>query len=285
VKESALQLTLADRWILSRFSNAIKDVTRNFKTYRFNEAANALYHFAWNEYCDWYLELAKSRWAEDASPEDRRAARWVAWKVLDGILRMLHPFMPFMTEEVWQALPHEGECLATAAWPRARKAWLDAAAEKEIGFLQELVVAVRNLRAENNIAPGRRVPVVVRGSAAQLDLVERLSAQIQPLARIEKLTISREGARPPVAASSVVAGAEVFLPLEGLVDLDEERARLTRETDKLLTDLEGTRKKLRNVDFLKKARPDVVEREKNRLAQLEETLEKLRRAQTALLGT
>jgi len=285
VKESALQLALADRWILSRFSNAIKDVTRNFKTYRFNEAANALYHFAWNEYCDWYLELAKSRWAEDASPEDRRAARWVAWKVLDGILRMLHPFMPFMTEEVWQALPHEGECLATAAWPRARKAWLDAAAEKEIGFLQELVVAVRNLRAENNIAPGRRVPVVVRGSAAQLDLVERLSAQIQPLARIEKLTISREGARPPVAASSVVAGAEVFLPLEGLVDLDEERARLTRETDKLLTDLEGTRKKLRNVDFLNKARPDVVEREKNRLAQLEETLEKLRRAQTALLGT
>ncbi len=282
VRESGLRLSLADRWILSRYAHAVKDVTRNLKTYRFNEAANALYHFAWNDVCDWYLEMAKPRWADDAEAEDRRAARWVAWKVLDGILRLLHPFMPFVTEEIWQAIPHDGECLATAAWPKAKRAWFDAEAERQVGFLQGIVVAVRNLRVESGLAPGKRVPVVVRGTPEQLDLVERLAGQIRPLARIESLRVSRDGSRPPVAASAVVAGAEVFVPLEGLMDLDEERARLAREAARLLDDLELSRKKLRNQDFLAKARPEVVERERQRLAGLEETLEKLKRAQESL---
>jgi len=288
-RESQLRLTLADRWILSRFAHAVKNTTRYLKTYRFNEAANTVYHFAWNEYCDWYLEMAKPRWGYEEGVtltpdqlEDRRAARWVAWKVLDGILRLLHPFMPFVTEEVWQALPHDGEMLATAGWPRSRSAWLDPEAEHQVAFLKELVVAVRNLRVENGLPVGRPVPVTIRGSAEQLDLVERLASQIQPLARIEPLTVSRDGARPTVAASAVVMGAEVFLPLEGLVDLDEERARLAREAAKLLGDLENTKKKLRNQDFLNKARPEIVEKERVRLAALEETLDKLKRAQESL---
>ncbi len=290
VKESHLELTLADRWILSRLANATKDVTRNLKTYRFAEAAQAVYHFAWNEYCDWYLEMAKPRWAladkgETITPKERvdlRTARWVAWKVLDGILRLLHPFMPFVTEELWQAIPHDGDTLALAAWPRAKKAWLDAGAEREVEFLQAIVVAVRNLRVESKIAPGRAVPVVVRGEAAQLDLIERLENQLKPLARIETLTLARDGSRPKVAASAVVGGAEVFLPLEGLIDLDEERMRLAREAERLLNDLEGVKKKLRNQDFLAKAKQEIVQKERERLAQLEETLEKLKKAQESL---
>jgi valyl-tRNA synthetase len=282
VRESMLDLTLSDRWILSRFANAVKDTTRYLKTYRFNEAANTVYHFAWGDYCDWYLEMAKPRWAEDADPADRLTARWVAWKVLDGILKLLHPFMPFVTEEIWQAIPHDGELLAVAPWPGAKRSWFDADAEQRISFLQELVVAVRNLRVEVGLPAGRRVPLVVRGNEAQLDLVDRLGEQVCSLARIEELKLSRDGSRPPVAASMVVRGVEVFLPLEGLIDLDEERTRLAREVDKLLTDLETTKKKLRNQDFLTKARVDVVEREKQRLASLEETLEKLHRAQATL---
>ncbi|NOT32656.1 MAG: valine--tRNA ligase [Candidatus Eisenbacteria bacterium] len=290
VRESQLRMTLADRWILSRYANAVKDTTRNLKTYRFNEAANTLYHFAWNEYCDWYLEMAKSRWAlaergDAMTPEERndlRTVRWVSWRVLDGILRMLHPFMPYVTEEIWQALPHDGEYLATAAWPRATASRFDAEAERQIAFLQELVVAVRNLRAENGLPPGKLVPLVVRGTPAQLALVESLASQIQPLARIETLTVSLDGARPSVAASAIVQGCELFLPLEGLIDLAEERGRLAREADKLLTDLEGCRKKLRNQDFLNKAKPEIVEREKLRLADLEETLDKLKKAQSSL---
>jgi len=143
-------------------------------------------------------------------------------------------------------------------------------------------VAVRNLRIENGLAPGKKVPLTVRGSADQLDLIEGLAGQIRALARIESLTVSRDGTRPSVAASGVVRGAEIFLPLEGLIDLSEERARLTREADKLFRDLESSRKKLRNQDFLNKARPDVVERERQHLAMLEESLEKLRRAQESL---
>jgi valyl-tRNA synthetase len=290
VKESQLRLTLADRWILSRFANATKDVTRNLKTYRFAEAIQGVYHFAWNEYCDWYLEMAKPRWAladlGDAMTEEQRAdlrtARWVSWKVLDGILRLLHPFMPFVSEELWQAIPHDGDTLALAAWPKAKKSWFDAQTEREVSFLQGVVVAVRNLRAESKIPPGKPVPVMVRGGKAQLELLDKLRAQVMPLARIEALTLSRDGARPQVAASAIVEGAEIFLPLEGLVDLDEERARLAREAEKLLTDLEGVKKKLRNQDFLRKAKPDIVQRENERLVQLEETLEKLKRAQASL---
>jgi valyl-tRNA synthetase len=290
VKESQLRLTLADRWILSRFANATKNVSRNLKTYRFAEALQGVYQFAWTEYCDWYLEMAKPRWAladrgEDMTAEQRddlRTARWVSWRVLDGILRLLHPFMPFVSEELWQALPHDGETLAQAAWPKAKSSWLDAQVEREVAFLQGVVVAVRNLRAESKIPPGRAVPVVVRGGAAQLDLLDKLRAQLLPLARIETLTLSRAGRRPQVAASAVVEGAEVFLPLEGLIDLDEERARLAREAQKLLTDLEGVKKKLRNQDFLRKAKPEIVQRENERLGQLEETLEKLQRAQQSL---
>ena len=202
--------------------------------------------------------------------------------MLDGILRLLHPFMPFVTEEIWQALPHDGELLATTSWPRVKSAWLDAEAERQIAFVMDLVVAVRNLRVENSIPPGKRVPVIVRGTPEQLDLVERLGGQIRSLAKIETLTPSRDGSRPTVAASAVVRGAEVFLPLEGLVDLEEERARLARDAAKLMSDLESVKKKLRNQDFLAKARPEIVEKERARLTALEETLDKLKRAQESL---
>jgi valyl-tRNA synthetase len=143
---------------------------------------------------------------------------------------------------------------------------------------------VRNLRAENKVAPGRPVQVIVRGTPEQLELVEKLVDQIRPLARIESLTLARNGARPKVAASAVVQGAEVFLPLEGLIDLDAERERLVKEADRLMRDLEGTRRKLSNSDFLAKAKPEVMERERQRLTQLEETLAKLKRAQESLHG-
>src|SRR5262245_53443587 len=286
LREGQLALTLVDRWILSRFANAVKDITRNLKTYRLNEAANALYHFVWDDFCDWYLEMVKPRWTDEGNgagdPHDRLVARWVAWKVLDGILRLLHPFMPFVSEELWQAIPHDGETLALAAWPTAKRSWFNAEAERQVAFLQQFVVAVRNLRAEVGLPPGKRVPGLVRAAGERASLIDALAPQIQALARIETITQLKDSSRPRVAASAVVEGVEVFLPLEGLIDVDEERARLTREADKLLTDLENTRKKLRNQDFLTKARADVVERERQRLIQLEETLEKLKRAQESL---
>jgi len=273
----------ADRWILSRSAATIVAVDEAMRQYAFGDATQLLYEAIWNEYCDWAVELAKTRLADETLTQaERETTWWTLVDVLDCYLRLLHPFMPFVTEELWQAIPHDGETLALASWPKAKKSWFDAGVEREVTFLQDVVVAVRNLRVEQKIAPGKSVPVVVRGTPEQLDLLERLQSQLLPLARIESLTLARDGSRPAVAASAVVEGAEVFLPLAGLIDLDEERARLAREAEKLLTDLESVKKKLRNQDFLAKARPEIVEKEHVRLAQLEETLEKLKKAQQSL---
>jgi len=284
-RDSQLQPQLADRWILSRYANCVKDTTRFLKTYRFNDAANAVYRFAWHEYCDWYLEMVKPRWSDEGArvdPAGAHTARVVAYRVLDGILHLLHPFMPFLTEEIWQSIPHAGESITVSPWPKAKKAWFDAQAESDMGLLMEIVTAVRNLRAEMNLPPARSVPVAIRADARVAALIDANRELLAPLARIESWTVGTRTTRPGVAASAVVRGVEVWLPLAGLVDLDQERLRLAREADRVLSDLESTRRKLMNQDFLAKAKKEVVERERQKLGQLEETVAKLKRAEEAL---
>jgi len=284
-----LKLTLADRWILSRYANCVKDVTRNLKTYRLSEAAQALYQFTWHEFCDWYLEMIKPRWtpSSDGSLPDAKdalAAQVTASRVLDGILHLLHPFMPFVTEEIWQALPRDGETITTSPWPKAKKAWFDARAEEDVAFLQDIVTAIRNMRSEMNLPPAKVVSALVKADGDALALLEANRAILGPLARVGEWTLGPLAQRPGVAASAVVRGVEVWIPLAGLIDVDAERARLTREVDKALGDLEGTKKKLMNQDFLAKARPDVVQREKDRLELLDQTVAKLNKALDALRG-
>ena len=190
--------------------------------------------------------------------------------------------MPFLTEEVWQAIPHQGESITIAPWPKAKKAWFDAAAEADMALLMDLVVCVRNLRAEMNLPPAKMVPVVVRAEAKPSETIRANRELLAPLARVDQWTISTDATRPGVAASAVVRGMEVWLPLAGLVDLDAERMRLAREADRILGELENTRKKLMNQDFLTKAKKEVVERERQKLEQLEETVAKLKRAEEAL---
>jgi valyl-tRNA synthetase len=285
VRDSQLKLTLADRWILSRYATCVKDVTRNLKTYRLSEAAQALYQFTWHEFCDWYLEMIKPRWTPPLADEkDTVAARVTAWRVLDGILHLLHPFMPFVTEEIWQSLPHQGDTITTSPWPKAKKAWFDARAEEDVAFLQDVVTSIRNMRSEMNLPPSKLVPAVVKAEGDALALLEANRAVLGPLARVGEWTLGPDAQRPGVAVSAVARGVEVFIPLAGLIDVDAERARLTREVDKAFGDLEGTKKKLMNQDFLAKARPDVVQREKDRLELLDQTVAKLNKALDALRG-
>ena len=289
VRDSQFKLTLADRWILSRYATCVKDVTRNLKIYRLSEAAQALYQFTWHEFCDWYLEMIKPRWTPDAEghlpdAKDALAARVTAYRILDGILHLLHPFMPFVTEEIWHALPHAGETITTSPWPKAKKAWTDVQAEEDVAFLQDVVTAIRNMRSEMNLPPAKTVPAVIKADGSALALLEANRAVLGPLARVGEWTLGPDVKRPGVAASAVVRGVEVWIPLAGLIDVDAERTRLTREVDKVLGDLEGTKKKLMNQDFLAKARPDVVQREKDRLELLDQTVAKLNKALEALKG-
>ncbi|MGH7726401.1 MAG: valine--tRNA ligase [Candidatus Eiseniibacteriota bacterium] len=282
VRESRLRISMADRWILSRYAHCVKDVTRNLKTYRLSEAAQALYQFTWHEYCDWYLEMIKPRWAEGADPEDQLTARVIAWRVLDGILHLLHPFMPFVTEEIWQSIPHTGETIMLSPWPKSKKAWIDTSAEDRIGFLKEVTVAIRNIRSEMNLPPVRTVNVSIRADGDPLHVLRENQAFLGPLARVGEWTLGPSVERPGISASAVVRGVEIFVPLAGLIDVDSERARLGRDLDKAVADLENTKKKLMNQDFLAKARPDVVARERDRLGLLDETAAKLKRALEAL---
>ncbi|MBI5837297.1 MAG: valine--tRNA ligase [Candidatus Eisenbacteria bacterium] len=282
VRESQLKFSLADRWILDRRNEAIKDVNRCMKTFRFNDAANAVYHFLWGEYCDWYLELAKTAFQEGG--EAAQAARWTAVRVLDDTLRLLHPFMPFVSEELWQSLPGRkaDERLPVAAWPKQKAAWRRPEVVQELQQLQEVITAVRTLRSEMNVSPGQPVKVLVQAPAGEVERLRESAALIRSLCRAETLEIGAALAKPAACASAVAAGCEIYLPLAGLIDLAAERDRLARELERVEGLLLNARKKLSNQDFLTKARPEVVERERGKVEELAGVRDKVERALKAI---
>ena len=262
------KLSLADRWILSSAQSTIRDVDRALEDLRFDRAADRLYHFAWGRFCDWYIECVKPDFhgTDDgkADPESREEiSRTVLLEVLGILLRLLHPVMPFITEELWQRLPGERSFLATAEWPVVDERRLDPVAEQEMELLQELVVNVRHLRAESNIAPSQRIEVLMQaeGSAAR-ELVRAQSVMIGSLVR-GKVRIVDTIDPTAVAARSVARTVQLAIPLEGLLDLDAERKRIGRELDKLQKELEARDRKLNNPSFLERAPAAVVDKERS----------------------
>jgi valyl-tRNA synthetase len=283
---AASSLTLTDRWIVSRTHQVIREVDAALEQYRFDRAADALYHFVWHEFCDWYIEFVKP---DLAAPRDgatggeavrAATARAVLLEVLDTLLRLLHPFMPHLTEELWQKIPHRGDYLAVAAWPKADEARLDVKAERDVEILQDLVVRIRNLRAESNIDPSRRVEVLVHASSPRnARLVSDEADLVATLCRAGSVRVVDAFEDGLIAARGVVRGLEVAVPLAGLLDLDVERARLGRELARIDTEVEGRARKLGNESFLLRAPAEVVERER---AAQKEMLDKKRRIESTL---
>ncbi len=277
---------LEDRWILSRLAHARDEVSAALEAYRFNDAANALYRFVWNDFCDWYLELVKSRLAE--GEPTRAAACGTLARVLDGTLRLLHPFTPFQTEVLWKAL-HEvrGEAspdlLVRTPWPEAGTlAQRDEAAERELGVLQELVRAVRSVRALTTL--GDRKPLVAVVSApraADREVLASSAARARALAVLSSLEVHERAERPPASAVGVAAGFEVFIPLDTSpgqgVDLGELAATFGRRAEKLEKALQAVDAKLANEGFLRGAEPEVVEAERARRVETASELDLLRR--------
>lgn len=270
------ELTLADRWILSRFNSTVEEVTRNLELYELGEAARVLYEFIWNEFCDWYIELVKPRLYGSDSPEIRYAAQYVLWYVLLHTLELLHPFMPFITEEIWQHLPHSGESITIASWPTPREDFRAVEVEQEMQFLMEVIRAIRNLRRELNLPPAKQVYcVLVTDEERWRRLLEEYGDYLKDLAGVEDFRILETGKeKPSQALTAVVRGVEIYLPLAGLVDLDKEIQRLEKELRLLEGELEKVRAKLTNEKFLAKAPPEIVEKERAK----EEELEKKRGA-------
>ena len=255
-------LTLMDRWIISRVNGLTREVNRALEDFRYDEAAGALYHFLWHQFCDWYIEAVKPNLVgeKSESPEAARS-RAVLARVLDRILRLLHPFMPFLTEELWQRLPHEGPSISVAAFPEWRDEEDDPEAEKEMSLLIMAVTKLRNIRAESNIDPGRRVEALFRTDLARpRRVLEEHAPLIQTLARLSRFRFVEEIPAVLPAARGVVTGLEMAIPLADALDLGEERRRLTREMEKLERELEVMAHKLENPSFAGRAPADVVEK-------------------------
>jgi len=267
---------LAERWIASRLAGTAESVDRHLAGYRFDEAARVLYGFVWGEFCDWYLELAKPTLnGDDADQAD--ATRAVLVGVFDATLRLLHPFMPFITEEVRSLLPHEGETIMHAPFPTANTAPADPDAERAVAWLQAVVTGIRNVRSAMNVPPSAALAVLVKTdgdeAARVLTAAEPL---IRRLARAESLRAATDIARPPASATAVFDGGEVYVPLAGSIDVAAETRRLTTQLAKVTQDLDGIERKLMNRDFVEKAPEEVVEKERARRTELSARMAKLK---------
>jgi valyl-tRNA synthetase len=260
------ELNLADRWILSRYASAVEKGTEALENFDLGEGGRLLYEFIWNEFCDWYIELTKPRLYNKEEVLARHTAQSVLLEVLEGTLRLLHPYMPFLTEEIWRTLPVPGKSIMLQAWPE-RPAYQDALAESNMALLMEAIMAIRNIRAEMKVAPGQKVEILILApDARQRAVIGTGKADILKLAggaSIELFETLTE--KPSQAASAVLEGVEIYLPLKGLMDLDKEVARLEKGISLAALEQQSLEVKLSNPGFIGKAPAQVVAKERERL--------------------
>ncbi len=267
--------TLADKWILSRYAKTAASVTENLEKFELGEAARSLYDFIWNEFCDWYIELSKARLYDKENEYQRRVAQYVLGYVLEHTLRLLHPFMPFITEEIWQHIPHEGTSIMAAKWPVNEEDKIDEISQQHMTAIMESIKAIRNMRAEVNAAPSKKTEVVLHFNDINLQKVFTNNEKyFMALASAEKLTVlPPDTQKPENAMTAVTNGVEIYLPLAGLIDIEKETARLNKELAVLDKEVLRLDKKLSNEGFLAKAPAAIVEKEKEKLKGYEEKRE------------
>ncbi|GGF89256.1 valine--tRNA ligase [Paenibacillus aceti] len=258
-------LSTADRWILHRFNETARDVTRLIDSYEFGETGRVLYNFIWDDLCDWYIEFAKlSFYGEDAAA--KRKTQSVLAYVLDRTLRLIHPFMPFISEEIWQHLPHSGETITLAEWPKYDAVLEAPDAVQEMNLLIDIIRSVRNIRAEVNVPMSKKIELLVKpGSSELLDILSRNGHYVRRFCNTSEYDASLELEAPDKAMTAIVTGAELYLPLAGLIDISQEIARLEKEIDHLNKEVERVEKKLSNQGFVSKAPAKVIEEERAKM--------------------
>jgi len=276
-----VELSLADKWIISRLQHTEDAVNRAFETHRYDLAAQALYEFMWHEYCDWYLELSKPvLWDENATAAQLTGTRRTLVRVLETFLRLAHPMMPFLTEEIWQRVAPlagvAGDTVMVMEYPEANEAKKDAQAEADIEWLKGVIEGVRNIRGEMNIAPSKPLDVLFRnGTEQDKARLDANLAFLQKLAKLETITWLNVGDDAPMSATALVGDMEVLVPMAGLIDKNAELARLQKEIDKATKDLERIEGKLSNESFVAKAPAAVVDKERAKCDDLRLTVSKL----------
>jgi valyl-tRNA synthetase len=266
-------IDFSDNWIYSRFYKTLSDLNTAIEKFELNNAAKIIYSFVWSDFCDWYIELAKNRLYSD-NEEVKSAVLTRALKLFENLLKIVHPFMPFITEELWQLIGkrNDGESISISGYPKENSAKINEEAEKEMGFVQDIITALRNIRGEMNIPPSKYIRALLKSSHVedyQLDYIKKL-------ARVDELKVDAQLNKPKASASSVLKQCEIYVPLEGLIDLEVEKNRLQKEIIRIESALKGIEKKLSNQKFLDNAAPDVVEKEKSKKLDWEINLAKLK---------
>lgn len=271
-KPDTSKFDLADAWIFDRLNHTVKETNRLFDEFQFGEAGREMYNFIWNDFCDWYIEISKvALYGDDAELKARKQAN-LTW-ILDQILRLIHPIMPFVTEKLWLSMPHEGESIMTAAYPEAHAEFDNAKADEDMAFLIEIIKAVRTIRMEVNAPMSSAIDILIqlddeKNEAILRDNMEYVENFLHP----KKLEISGKIKAPKLAKTAVIAGAQIFVPLSELVDLDKEIAKMGKEEARLEAEVDRASKKLANKGFVDHAPAAVVEKEKGKLAEYESQL-------------
>ena len=257
-------------------NRVIQTIEQGIKEYRFNESAHELYQFVWHEFCDWYLEFIKPVLYQEGESRDKQVTRMTLYRVLLAILKLSHPFMPFISEKIYQSLPEREASILKESFPVPGDFPEDDQAEKEIETLKGLITEIRNIRGEMNIPPSKNVEICMRvPEPANRTSIEAHQSIFLILAKGSGITFLNQEKNPPSSASGVFEGMEIFIPLKGVIQFDEEEKRLEKELAKLRKEWTQIDKKLTNEDFLQKAPPDVVEKEKEKIRSLGKKTEKL----------
>ncbi|MCZ6560409.1 MAG: class I tRNA ligase family protein, partial [Gammaproteobacteria bacterium] len=276
------EYSLADQWIRSRFCATVEEISRQMKVYRLDLAAKALYEFTWNEFCDWYLELSKAVLKDDtASDEAGRGTRRTLITVLEALLRAIHPLMPFISEEIWQKVAPlagaGGETIMLAPYPGEDEFERDEKAEQDMAWMQGLILGVRQIRGEMDISPSKPLPVLLKNASADdRNKLEQLQSFLLHIAKLESIHLLADDETAPESATALLGTMEVLVPMAGLIDRDAELARLRKQIEKLEKNLQRSTQKLANANFISNAPAVVVEKEQQRVAEMEDALARLR---------
>ena len=266
-------IDFADEWIISRFNETLAEFNNAMDKFEINNATKIVYSFVWNDFCDWYLEMIKNRlYADDE--EIKSAVLSTALSIFENMLKMVHPFMPFVTEELWQLIKErrEGESISTSEFPKVKEELINPQADREMETVVNIVTAIRNIRGEMNIPPSKKINVLLKSN----EVGERQVDYIKKLAKVEEVQAGESVNKPKASASAIVKSVEIYVPLEGLIDLEIERQRLQKEITRLEGSLAGIEKKLSNEKFVSGAPAEVVEKERAKQRDWQENLRKLK---------
>lgn len=277
VDVNSLNFEIVDNWIFSRMNSAIKETNRHLEKFYLNDAAKSAYDFMWGDFCDWYVETAKARLYNNEDEQSKKTAQFVLWYVLEQGLRLLHPFMPFLTEEIWQKLQSESAgTIVLAEYPVVNEDMINAEVEKTMAFIQEVLKSIRNIRTEMNIAPSKGIVAKLNTAEGEEQVIlEENRNYIMKLANLSEFVVGCDIEKPKMAAVKVVASTEIYVDLEGALDKEKEIEKLKKEIEKNQKEVERLDAKLGNQGFLAKANPDVIEKEKEKQKEYKDKIEKL----------